>query len=74
MKYLAITVMAAILSGCAAGVVTSTPYTVIIEGVNGFNREQAQRDADTECRKHGRWAVQKTEIQYGFITFECVGD
>ena len=69
MKYL----LLLLLTGCASGVVTSTPRTVVLNGASSYNLAKTQALADAECQKHGRWAVHIPDSQRdGIVTYECV--
>lgn len=71
MKYALIFLL---LTGCASPrLVTSTPRTVILENSVSRTMGQSQAIADSECAKHGRYAVHIPDSQRdGIVTYECV--
>jgi hypothetical protein len=81
MRTLIATLAALALAGCAAQVTSATPRGVIIDagarlrpGLAGISSAEAQRMADAECGKHGRFASMKarpdpTSNEY---VFDCV--
>lgn len=67
----AVLVLAVVLSGCAAKVLTTGPRSVVIMApALGF--DAAQQSAEAECSKHGRharFAQKLTPIQF---SYDCV--
>lgn len=69
--------IACLLTGCAAKVVSSTPRSVIISAGDKFvgaTSAEAQSMADAECKKHGRFAKMTGRPDYtsNDYVFECV--
>lgn len=65
----------AALTGCAAQVTSSTPRSVIINaGKPPISTVAAQRIADAECSKHGRYArlAARPEDYRPEFVFDCV--
>lgn len=57
MRWIAYVALVPVLAGCAAQVVSSTPRQVIVSaGKPPIGAGEAQRMADAECRRHGRYA------------------
>lgn len=67
---------AALLSGCAATVTSSTPRSVIVDAGRppNLNGASAQRLADAECAKHSRFARMSGRPNPGSndYVFDCV--
>ena len=66
-------VLIVMVSGCAAKVVSSGPRSVVISGSDDKVAD-AQKLADKECQKHGRFAQlrrEPTQSSDRFI-FDCV--
>jgi hypothetical protein len=67
-----------ILVGCAGKVTSSTPRSVIIDAGNnitGATSADAQRMADAECAKHGRFAKmtgRPDRYNSNDYVFECI--
>lgn len=61
--------LAALLAGCGSTVKASSPRSAVVHagGVAG-----AQKLADTECAKHGRYARFVQERPEFVFTFDCV--
>lgn len=67
----------ALLCGCGATVVSSSPRTVVVDGGIPPNRNgaQAQALADAECARHGRYARMVARPVYDQskeYVFDCV--
>lgn len=67
------------LGGCAAQITSSTPRQVIIDARvssrAGISGGEAQKMADSECKKHGRFARMTGRPMQGVSTeyvFDCV--
>ena len=72
-KALIAAVAAALLSGCAAKVVSSSPRTVVVRAMDTAVAD-AQRLADAECKAHSRFArlvARPSPISDEFV-FDCV--
>ena len=69
---------AILLVGCAAKVVSSNPRSVVVDAGGpppARDSSSAQRLADAECSKHGRFAKMIGRPQYGVsneYVFDCV--
>lgn len=64
---------AALLSGCAAQVVSSSQRTVVVRAGDYFVAD-AQKLADTECARHGRFArlIARPNASSSEFVFDCV--
>lgn len=67
----AVLVLAVVVSGCAAKVLTTGPRSVVVRApAMGF--DSAQQAAEAECSKHGRharFAQKLTPVQF---SYDCV--
>lgn len=66
-----IAICAVLLAGCAAGVISSNPRSVVI-GVGSERGGDAQALADAECRKHNRYAKFNRKMSQMEWSFDCV--
>lgn len=73
MKILLGIALSFILCGCTTHVVSSNPRSVLVESA-WLNAKEAQRLADAECAKHGRYAKMTLKADYTEQTysFDCV--
>ena len=63
----------ALLTGCAAKVVSSSPRTVVVRAGDALVAD-AQALAEAECLKHGRHArlIARPNFQSAEFIFDCV--
>ena len=52
-----------LLSACATQVVSSDPRSVIVES-QSLNAAEAQKQANAECQKHGKYAMMTAKAGY----------
>jgi len=73
MRVLALVAVAAIVSGCAARVVSSSPRSVVVDS-ESQGVAAAQKLADSECGKHGLHARLVNRPRFGSneYLFDCV--
>ncbi len=66
-------VIAVALNGCAAKVMTATARTVVLKNAYPQHADKNQALADTECSRHGRYALMVPDYQLdGNVTYACV--
>lgn len=71
MRFVGGVLFSAVLSGCAAQVVSSSPRTVIIE--TGFDQPaDAQKAADAECARNNRYARLASKPKPYQFVYDCV--
>ena len=73
MKTMSVCLLAVLLSACAAKVVSSGPRSVVVSASDDKVAD-AQKLADKECQKHGRFAQlrrEPTQSSDRFL-FDCV--
>lgn len=62
-----------LLAGCAPEVMSSTPNSIVLSGVHGYNRSKAFPIAQAHCAQSGKNASQLPDtLRDGFVTFECI--
>lgn len=73
MRVVALVAAAAIVSGCAAKVVSSSQRSVMIDA-KSWSADKVQQMADAECAKHGRVARMVSLPRYSTneYLFDCV--
>lgn len=73
MKTLGLLILISLLAACAAKVVSSGPRSVVISGSDD-KVSDAQKLADKECQKHGRYAQLRREPNKSSdrFLFDCV--
>ena len=70
---IAIAIVGAFSGGCTPMVVTSDSGSVVIDNASAFNASKAQTMADTECKKHGKYAIHRPDdVRDGQALFECI--
>ena len=73
MRKFALLVAAALLAGCAAQVVSTSPRSVVVKA-RGSEYAEAQKLADAECHKVGRFAqmIARPGYNNSEFVFDCV--
>jgi len=68
-----VVVAVALLTGCGVQVVSTSPRTVVVQGGTAYTQE-AQRLADKECAKNGRFARMSSQASAtsSNYVFDCV--
>ena len=67
----AVAIFTVMLTGCAAGVMSSNPRSVVIQ-VGSERGGDAQALADSECRKYNRYAKFNRKMSTMEWSFDCV--
>ena len=62
-----------LLAGCAPNVMNSTPDSIVLSGVHGYNRNEAFPIAQAHCSQSGKNARELPDtLRDEFVTFECI--